>query len=82
MTDSVSTTDIKDRIEGAKRRLEASRREVIEHNTALRIAQDELARVVAEMVETYGVSSLEEAQAKLAAIDAKLIEKLAELEQW
>ena len=71
--------DIADRIKYAKGRLEVAQQAVIEHNTHLKLATEELEAVTAEMQEKFGVSSLDEARAKLAAIDAKIIEKLDEL---
>lgn len=72
--------DITQRIQYVKGRLEVAQRAVIEHNTQLKLAQEELGRVLAEMQERFAVDSLEAARAKLDAIEAKLIEKLDELE--
>jgi hypothetical protein len=71
--------DITQRIQLAKERLETAQRSVIEHNTQLRLATEELERVTAEMQEKFGVATLDEAREKLAQIDAKIIEKLDEL---
>jgi DNA-binding FrmR family transcriptional regulator len=75
-------SDIQERIAAAKRAVEAARREVIEHNTQLRLVKEELTRLMEELKVTYGLDSVDEALAKLDAIEAKIQEKLTELEQW
>lgn len=74
--------DIQERIAAAKRAVEAARREVIEHNTQLRLVREELTRLMEDLKETYGLDTVDGALAKLAAIETKIQEKLTELEQW